>query len=58
MNRPVNDPFFAELKSEIQAGLAEADRGEVVEEEEVWRSAYAAIDEAARRRAATPENNA
>jgi predicted transcriptional regulator len=56
MYRPKNDPFFEELKAEIQEGVDEIGRGEVVEEKDVWRTVYATIDQAARARAAAADD--
>jgi hypothetical protein len=43
-----NDPFFAQLKADIQEGVDAADRGETIPAEEVWRELDAIIDEAER----------
>jgi predicted transcriptional regulator len=43
VHQPKNDPFFEELRAEIQESIEEAARGELVEEEEVWRRLDAAI---------------
>lgn len=43
MYRPKRDPFFEELKAEIQAGIDEAQRGEIVDQAEVWASVDATI---------------
>jgi hypothetical protein len=50
VHRPKNDPFFEELKAEIQEGLEEARRGELVDEGEVWKSLGAEIRKARERR--------
>jgi predicted transcriptional regulator len=39
------DPFFEQLKADIQAGIDEADRGELIEESDVWKHVYAVVDE-------------
>ena len=31
------DPFFEQLRVDVQAGVAAADRGELVDDEMVWR---------------------
>lgn len=38
MYQPKGDPFFPELKAEIEAGLEEADRGELIDHDAVWAS--------------------
>jgi len=50
MLQPKNDPFFEQLKADIQEGIDECDRGETVSEEEMWRELDAIIDEAKRNR--------
>lgn len=52
MHQPKNDPFFEELKADIQEALDEVRRGETVDEEQAFASAHAAIDRVARERAA------
>jgi hypothetical protein len=39
------DPFFDQLRADIQEGLDEADRGELIDEAEVWKHLDAVIDE-------------
>lgn len=36
-SQPDPEPFFEQLKKDIQEGIDAADRGDVVEAEEVWR---------------------
>jgi predicted transcriptional regulator len=31
------DPFFEQLKADIQEGIDQADRGELIDETEVWK---------------------
>lgn len=57
MNRPRNDPFFEELKKDMDEALAELARGESVDEEEVRRGMYAEIDAVIRERANARENS-
>jgi predicted transcriptional regulator len=38
------DPFFKQLKADIRVGIDEADRGELIDETEVWRHVHAVID--------------
>jgi len=35
--RPEPDPFFGQLKKDVQEGIDAADRDEVVDAEDVWR---------------------
>jgi predicted transcriptional regulator len=39
------DPFFEQLKADIQEGIDQADRGELIEESDMWKHLYAVIDE-------------
>ncbi len=39
------DPFFDQLRADIQEGIDEADRGELIDETEVWKHLDAVIDE-------------
>jgi predicted transcriptional regulator len=39
------DPFFDQLRADIQEGIDEADRGELIDEAEVWKHLDAVIDE-------------
>lgn len=39
------DPFFGQLRADIQEGIDEADRGELIDETEVWKHLDAIIDE-------------
>jgi hypothetical protein len=50
VNQPKNDPFFEELKADIQEALDEVRRGETVDEDEVWKTVYATIERVKRRR--------
>jgi predicted transcriptional regulator len=45
MEQSSPDPFFEQLRAEIQEGIDEADRGELIDEAEVWKHLYAVIDE-------------
>ncbi len=36
MYQPEGDPFFEQLKLDIQDGIGEADRGELIDEAEIW----------------------
>jgi len=45
MLQPKNDPFFEQLKADVQEAIDECDRGETISEEEMWRNLYAAITE-------------
>ena len=47
MLQPKHDPFFEDLKVEIQEGIEEAERGELVDQEVVWASLAGLIDKAA-----------
>jgi len=44
MLQPKGDPFFAELKAEIQYALDESARGEALNEEHVWANLHAIVD--------------
>ena len=39
------DPFFEQLKADIQKGIDDADRGALIDEAEAWKHLYAVIDE-------------
>ncbi len=45
MYEPKGDPFFEQLKADIQEGIDSADRGELIAEEDVWRELHERIDE-------------
>jgi hypothetical protein len=45
MLQPKNDPFFEQLKADIQEGVDACDRGETYSAEEVFRGLYATLDE-------------
>ncbi len=45
MEQRLPDPFFEQLKADIQEGIVEADRGELLEESDVWKHVDAVIDE-------------
>jgi hypothetical protein len=49
MLQPKNDPFFEQLKADIQEAVDECDRGETLSEEEVWRDLDATISEIERK---------
>jgi hypothetical protein len=53
MLQPANDPFFEQLKLEIQEGVEEARRGELLDEREVWEAVDGTIARVASRRAQT-----
>jgi predicted transcriptional regulator len=54
MYRPKNDPFFEDLKAEIQEGMDEANRGELIDEDQVWKSLDATIRMVKERRKTEP----
>jgi predicted transcriptional regulator len=39
------DPFFVQLQADIQEGVDEADRGELIDEADVWKHVHAIIDQ-------------
>ncbi len=39
------DPFFAQLKADVQEGIDAADRGELVDADSVWEELRSQIDE-------------
>jgi predicted transcriptional regulator len=39
------DPFFDQLRADIREGIDEADRGELLDETEVWQHLNAIIDD-------------
>jgi hypothetical protein len=43
--RGASDPFFEELRAEIQEGIDQADHGELIDESDVWQCVYAVNDE-------------
>ena len=51
MERLRNDPFFEELKADIQAGIDEADRGELIPADQVLEEVRKQLEEFERRRA-------
>ena len=48
MLQPEHDPFFEQLKKEIEEAILEADQGKLVPEKEVWKH-FRALSRAARR---------
>jgi len=44
MLKPEHDPFFEQLKKDIQEGVDSADQGELRTHDEVWRDMYALIE--------------
>ncbi len=50
MQQPKSDPFFEQLKADIQEGIDAGDRGETTAGEDVWRELHATVDEIERKR--------
>ncbi len=45
MEQHAADPFFEQLKADVQEGIDAADRGELVDAEVVWQEMRERIDE-------------
>ena len=39
------DPFFEQLKADLQEGVDELDRGESIAAEDVWTDLYSRVDD-------------
>ena len=48
MEQRAPDPFFEQLKADIQEGVDAADRGELVDADTVWDEVRSQIDEVER----------